>query len=301
MAIISINKGRTKMLTALQLQETQKFEQGKIVGNILFTSYRHIFNVFEPKIIINIQKGDYIIKTAENGDELEETLRLRHDVFYREIIGKKRSFNLDMDEHDAYCDHLVIIDRRNDQIVGTYRLIADSFYDKFYSECEFDIQNIKKLDGIKLELGRACIAKNYRNGKTILLLWQGLHEYILKSGARYLFGCASINTTDVMKIAILESYLRQNFYAAQDMRVTPKNSYHIKELASIVNVLDAYTTNKPKVARLIPSLLNSYLSLGAKVCGEPAYDSEFKCMDYLTILDLAALNKNYMDKVLAES
>lgn len=281
------------MLNVSRHQETH-FKEADIISNIAFNCpYHSIIDAFKPKVIMSIERGDYTIKTVENGDELEETLRLRHDVFYREIIGKKHPFNLDMDEHDAYSDHLVIIDRRNDQIVGTYRLIADSFYDKFYSECEFDIQNIKKLDGIKLELGRACIAKNYRNGKTILLLWQGLHEYILKSGARYLFGCASINTTDVMKIAILESYLRQNFYAAQDMRVTPKKNYYIKELASIVNVLDAYTTTKLKAARLIPGLLNSYLSFGAKICGEPAYDSEFKCIDYLTLLDLGDNEPNF--------
>jgi putative hemolysin len=285
------------MLNSLQLNE-QPFKEENVIVNMAFNSCRRVIDDFKPKIIMNIERGDYVIKTVDNADELEETLRLRHDVFYRELAGRALPFNLDMDDYDELCDHLVIKDGRNGQIVGTYRLICDCFSDNFYSEGEFDIRNIKILAGVKLELGRACIAKEYRNGKTILLLWQGLHEYIRKINARYLFGCASVSTTDLMKMAVLDSYLQKRYYTSPDIRVVPNKKYRIKELASLVNVLDTYTDLKPKTARLIPSLLNSYLSLGAKICGEPAFDAEFKCMDYLTILDLGMVNQNYLEKVL---
>lgn len=38
-----------------------------------------------------------------------------------------------------------------------------------------------------------------------------------------------------------------------------------------------------------PTLLRAYLSLGAKICGPPALDREFKTIDFLTLLDLRAL------------
>lgn len=46
----------------------------------------------------------------------------------------------------------------------------------------------------------------------------------------------------------------------------------------------------------IPSLLNSYLKVGAKVCGAPALDRAFKCVDFLTILDVSNLKRERVRK-----
>jgi putative hemolysin len=40
----------------------------------------------------------------------------------------------------------------------------------------------------------------------------------------------------------------------------------------------------------IPKLLRAYLSLGAKICGPPALDRQFKTIDFLTMMDLDALS-----------
>ena len=39
----------------------------------------------------------------------------------------------------------------------------------------------------------------------------------------------------------------------------------------------------------IPKLLRAYLSLGAKICGPPALDRQFKTIDFFDLLDLDAL------------
>jgi len=39
----------------------------------------------------------------------------------------------------------------------------------------------------------------------------------------------------------------------------------------------------------IPKLLRAYLSIGAKICGPPALDRQFKTIDFLTLLDLRAM------------
>ena len=44
---------------------------------------------------------------------------------------------------------------------------------------------------------------------------------------------------------------------------------------------------------LIPPLLRSYFTAGAKVYGEPALDLDFKCIDFLTILDVNNLTSGY--------
>jgi putative hemolysin len=42
----------------------------------------------------------------------------------------------------------------------------------------------------------------------------------------------------------------------------------------------------------IPPLFQSYLALGAKVCGPPAIDRQFKTIDFLVTLDVAALDEH---------
>ena len=282
-------------MNALQIIPQTQNDHG--VSEIFIRPYRMLLDRFKPKIRINIERDDYIIKTAETGAELEETLRLRHDVFYKEIIGKKLLFEMDIDRFDTRCDHLIIIDRKTEEIIGTYRLIASDFSTDFYSEGEFDIEDIKRLEGVKLELGRACIDRRYRNGQTIVLLWLGLNEYINKIQAKYLFGCSSVNTIDSRKIALIQRYLQKNHYSQPHIRVKPNKKYRVKDLSSIMSNLEPASIFEKKTARLIPSLLNSYLAIGARICGEPAYDREFKCMDYLTILDVEAMNRGYVDRV----
>lgn len=41
----------------------------------------------------------------------------------------------------------------------------------------------------------------------------------------------------------------------------------------------------------IPALFQSYLNLGARVCGPPAIDREFQTIDFLVLLDTHALDE----------
>ena len=40
----------------------------------------------------------------------------------------------------------------------------------------------------------------------------------------------------------------------------------------------------------VPKLLRTYLAIGARICGPPAIDLEFKTIDFLTLLDLERLH-----------
>ena len=84
-------------MNALALQEMPQIQKERVMGEIFVSPYRLLLDEFEPRIRINIERDDYIIKTAETGDELEETLCLRHDVFYKELIGKKLPYEIDIE------------------------------------------------------------------------------------------------------------------------------------------------------------------------------------------------------------
>ena len=43
----------------------------------------------------------------------------------------------------------------------------------------------------------------------------------------------------------------------------------------------------------IPALLNAYLRMGAKVCGEPAWDPQFNVADFFLLLPVEELSPRY--------
>jgi putative hemolysin len=88
-----------------------------------------------------------------------------------------------MDEFDLRCDHLIIQDAASREVIGTYRVNASTYSRNFYSNKEFHLDNFLRSPGCKLELGRACIHKDYRNGRVLSLLWKGIVMYSERVGA----------------------------------------------------------------------------------------------------------------------
>lgn len=235
---------------------------------------------FQPKVHVCQTSDTFILKTADSIFELKQALSLRHDIFYTEMQNRQTDNNLDIDDLDNICDHLIIIDKKSHKIVGTYRLISSAFSDVFYSEGEFDISEVKKLPGNKLELGRACIHPDYRTGAIINLLWKGIAEYIKKTNTKYLFGCASVPTTNSLEAANLLSYLRSKELSVDDYAVKPTEKYRAELPAA-----------EAKTEMELPALIQSYILAGAKFYGQPALDKDFACFDFFMMLKVDEMSR----------
>jgi putative hemolysin len=248
---------------------------------------------FQAKISVFSEKGPYILKTITSSEELVEALKLRYQVFHREMIGKKKSTGVDVDQFDFICDHLIIIDQRIDKIIGTYRLNSSLFSNHFYSANEFNLRKILETEGNKLELGRACIQKDYRNGIVISLLWRGIAEYMQKSNSEILFGCASIKTESPRQAALLYRHFAGEERFLDHLLCPPTLKYSMPGIGNWIESFNRPLTEEEKaeVHELIPPLCRAYLKAGAVLGGEPAYDAEFKCIDFLTILKRDNLNR----------
>ena len=262
-------------------------------SNVLGSAFKWKLRQFRTKVPINIESNRFVIKTVENMSELEQALDLRYDVFYRETLNKDNFSRTDIDKFDSICDHLIILDKKQNMVIGTYRFISSTFSDKFYSESEFDIEQIKSAPGVKLELGRACVHKDYRNGTGIALLWKGLTEYFRAIKAKYLFGCSSIGTTSAVEISLIYKYIKELYLSPEDFRVFPREKHRVKELDHYINAFDKFGIKTESIEEFIPPLLKSYLKAGSVICGEPAIDMKFKCADFFTVLDLELLSKSF--------
>lgn len=248
---------------------------------------------FKPKVEILSDRGPFVLKTVSHPDELMEALRLRYEVFHREMIGKTREHGIDVDEFDFLCDHLVIIEKKTKKVVGTYRLNCSRFSSHFYSAQEFNLRRVLEKPGVKTELGRACIHKDYRRGLIISLLWRGIAEYMMATQSDVLFGCTSIKTESPRQAALLYHHFARQGLFHSDNWCPPSMKFSMPGLALWIKNLDRPFTKdeESEIEELIPPLAKAYFKAGATFAGEPAYDAEFKCIDFLGILTMDKLNQ----------
>jgi putative hemolysin len=109
------------------------------------------------------------------------------------------------------------------------------------------------------------------------MLWKGIADYARSRGGRYLCGCSSVTSQDPAAGASAYTDLCRRNLAPLEWRTHPHPAYECP--------LEHLAAEPVK----IPKLLRAYLSMGAKICGPPAIDRDFKTIDFLTLLDLEAL------------
>jgi putative hemolysin len=242
--------------------------------------------------------ADLEIKITTDQSEIREAQRLRFEVFNLEMNkGLKASYErgLDVDDFDPFCDHLIVRDLPSKEVVGTYRLLLGSRAKKqigFYSEREFDLEKIKRLDGELLELGRSCARKDFRDRALIPLMWQAIAQYVSTHRVRYLFGCASLYTIDSGEVGECFSLLKRKYYADDALRVYPVPACRFDGVRDHLPIADEHA-----LFVKLPSLIKGYLRLGALVCGPPALDREFGTADFLLLLDMQKLSADYLNRI----
>ncbi|HXV76406.1 MAG TPA: GNAT family N-acyltransferase [Candidatus Polarisedimenticolaceae bacterium] len=245
----------------------------------------------EPQSIpeLKLAKAGYSVRFATSPAELKSVQQLRFEVFNLELgEGLEESYKTgrDQDRFDAYCHHLMVLDA-NDEVIGTYRMQTDEMaanHIGYYSADEFDLSRMPRnlLDN-SVEVGRACVAKPFRNRYVLFLLWCGLAAYMTHNRKRYLFGCCSLTSQDPDEGRRVMDYLRAAGHVRSDFRIEPRPDWR------------CYDAGEPPASTLpegkieLPKLFSLYLRYGAQVCGPPAIDRCFKTIDYLVVLDVERL------------
>jgi len=240
---------------------------------------------FHQKVNISISTGSYLLKTAESHEELVASFKLRHEVFYQEFQNIDLE-GMDFDKFDALFDHLIIIHKNSNKVIGTYRINCSSYSNQSYTQTEFNLDEVFKLPGPHLELGRACIHKDHRKGTVLSLLWRGITDYMNLSGASVLFGCSSLKINNAVQAALVYRYLFEEGALIENLFSTPTKNFQMPNFdicyASFHNGLSE--SQREEAEKLLPPLLKSYIKFGAKIASEPAFDKDFDCVDLLTVL-----------------
>ena len=261
---------------------------------------------------IQADVGRYRLRLAETAQDREAACRLRFKVFNIELgEGLESSYEtgLDIDRFDTVCEHLLVEDKTNRRVVGTYRMQSGQTAGRhlgYYSEREFILHPYEPLRPGILELGRASIDREHRTPEVLMLLWRGIAQYASDMGLRYLLGCSSLNSNDP---AVGWQMYRQleNFRVAPEFETAPTAAF-----ACPVEPLEGYAQpflseqdrSKAEEAAQgtpvkVPKLLKTYLAIGARIAAPPAWDREFRTIDFLTLLDLKMLSAAARNRFLA--
>lgn len=241
--------------------------------------------ISDSTILKGVENHKYKVEIAQSSRQIEEALRLRYRVFYKEL---HRNFQFkdkkDKDLYDEQSHHLLVIDKETDSIIGTYRLqtyeLAMAGHG-FVSNKRFILEDLpESVQKKSFEVGRVCIDPNHRGGRVLYLLWKGLAGYLNYYDLRYLFGYAAIDNQNPKSAYQLYQYLIQHDYHNSIYKIRVKNEYKLQ--------LENGSDETKEI--IIPPLLQNYLDVGTKICSEPAYDANLDLNYFFILLDVEAIS-----------
>jgi putative hemolysin len=251
-------------------------------------------NQIEHGQSLNLRQGSYWVRYAVSEVDRLAAYRLRFTVFNVELHeGLESAYHTghDSDEFDPVCDHLIVEHTGTGQVVGTYRLQTGLMARAnlgYYSEREFNFMPYELLREGVIELGRACVHRAHRSTDVLNLLWRGIAGYALGHNARYLIGCSSLTSQEPAHgTAVYEALA--DYLVEPSLRTEPQPEFTMPLRAPL------------EASAKAPKLLRAYLAIGAKICGPPAIDREFKTIDFLTLLDLELLHPRIRARFLPEA
>ena len=227
--------------------------------------------------------------------------RLRYRVFYDEMgavpSAAMQASRLDADRFDGLADHLVVVDRqhadpRRPEVVGCYRVLREQVareHGGFYTGHEFDLGAVRAPTGQMMELGRSCVAPEYRNGTVMQLLWRGIASYIDRHEVGLMLGCASLPGTDPDAVATALSYLHHHVLAPPELRPRAVAQRYVHTDRLPIAAVDT----RAALAQL-PPLLKAYLRMGGMIGDGAVIDRQFNTIDVCLVLPTEKVRANYL-------
>ncbi|MEU0494209.1 GNAT family N-acyltransferase [Mycobacterium sp. NPDC006124] len=240
----------------------------------------------------------YTLLLSSDPTLVADAQRLRHEVFTSEpgfeLVGGLDG--RDADRFDEYCDHLLVREDQSGELVGCYRMLPPPgaiAAGGLYSATEFDVTELDPLRPSLVEMGRAVVRQDHRNGGVVLLMWAGILAYLDRSDYDYVTGCVSVpvrGTPDEVpgaQIRGVRDFVRKRH--ASPFAVRPHRPV----------VLDGRGLDdiEPPARPALPALMRGYLRLGAQVCGDPAHDPDFGVGDFPALLDKRHADVRYLQRL----
>ncbi|KUI00044.1 GNAT family N-acyltransferase [Mycobacterium sp. IS-3022] len=242
----------------------------------------------------------YTLLLSTDATLIEAAQRLRHEVFTSEpgFALRGAADGLDADRFDEHCDHLLVREDGSGELVGCYRMLPPAgaaAAGGLYSATEFDVRGLDPLRPGLVEMGRAVVRADHRNGAVVLLMWAGILAYLDRCGYDYVTGCVSVpvrgpdGQVPGAQIRGVRDFVRRRHAAPAQYTVRPYRPVTVD--GRPLDDID------PPARVAVPALMRGYLRLGAQICGEPAHDPDFGVGDFPALLDKRRADIRYLRRL----
>jgi putative hemolysin len=251
------------------------------------------------------RSGQLDVRLATSEAEIAAAQALRYQIFYDEMGAEPttlmQSQRRDIDDYDAVCDHLLVIDHGlpggKPHVVGTYRLLRQVVAQMnrgFYSAGEYDLSPLieqSSTGGQLLELGRSCVAPEYRNNTTITLLWRGIAAYLQTHAIGHMFGCASLHGSEPAVHAAELSYLYHHHLAPPELRARTLPEHYVP-----MDRINAASYDQRAASKALPALIKGYLRVGAMIGNGAFVDHQFNTVDVFVVMPVERITRRYSSR-----
>jgi len=262
----------------------------------------------------------YLARATEIPHLMQEIGRLR-EVTFREV-GEGTGKRTDLDRCDRYYWHLLLWNRKKEELVGAYRagntreIIAKHGVQGLYTSTLFryDARLFEKI-GPALELGRSFIRPEYQRQYTpLLLLWKGIARFVtVRPETPVLFGAVSISNSynhasreliysffearsqgdELADLVKPRSPFRPNRIGRWDCRAVARVLRDLEELSE--PIADVELDGKG-----LPILLKQYAKVGGKLLGFNVDRKFADVLDGLVVVDLRQTEPTVLDRYMGK-
>jgi putative hemolysin len=231
---------------------------------------------------------NYTLLLSTDPALIEAAQRLRYEVFTSEP-GFTLTATSDADHFDQHCDHLLVRDDDTGELIGCYRMLPPPgaiAAGGLYTATEFDVHELDPIRASLVEMGRAVVRNDHRNGAVVLLMWAGILAYLDHCDYNYVSGCVSV---PIQGVGLPGQQARgvRDFVLKRHRSAYTVQPYRPLSLDEI----------PPPTRVAVPPLMRGYLRLGTRVCGEPAHDPDFGVADFMVLLDKREADIRYLNRL----
>lgn len=229
--------------------------------------------------------GGLVVSIARSEADVRACQALRYQVFAQEMGARLDNGRgeLNQDDLDPHCIHLVVRDQGSGEVAATTRLLVERDarrVGRFYSESEFELAGVLALPGRRMEVGRTCVSATYRSGHAIALLWSGLAQLLVLHEVDFLMGCVSLPlAAGPQGVRDLVAGLDARHSLPAELGVRPR--------------LPLPHGDSRSGELTVPGLLRSYLRMGARFSAEACWDPVFDVADLFVLLDRERITRRY--------
>jgi len=236
-------------------------------------------------------------------------------------VGEGTGRAFDLDRFDAWYDHLVLWNQRDNRIAGAYRagcverILAERGRSGLYTSTLFDYGDLfLRLLGPALEVGRSWVHADYqRSFGPLLLLWKAIGAWVLRHPRCHsLFGAVSISGRhDPGALQLAVEYLRRHHRdpllagLVRPRHPLPRAAgarLLRREIAELVapGDLDAVMGALGGSGQGLPVLVRQYLKLGGRMLGFNVDPDFANSLDCLVAVDLRRTDPTVLVRYLGQ-